>query len=79
MVSTVKLVLDDVVEDLQQEEDQVVVGGAGVQEPRRAERLEYIIIYRHKFVNIIALSPCSISGFISSSFCTLHTSTQYTY
>ena len=41
MVSTVKLVLDDVVEDLQQEEDQVVVGGAGVQEPWRAERLKY--------------------------------------
>ena len=36
---TVKLVLYDVVEDLQQEEDQVVVGGTGKQEPWGAECL----------------------------------------
>lgn len=36
---TVKLVLDDVVEDLQQEKDEVVVGRTGVQEPWGAERL----------------------------------------
>lgn len=35
----VELVLNDVVEDFQQEEDEVVVGGARVQEPRSAERL----------------------------------------
>ena len=36
---TIKLVLYDVVEDLQQEEDQVVVGGTGKQEPWGAECL----------------------------------------
>ena len=38
-VLTVKLVLDDVVEDFEEEEDEVVVGRAGVQEPGRAEGL----------------------------------------
>lgn len=37
---TIKLVLDDVVEDLQEKEDQVVVGGTGVEEPRSAESLQ---------------------------------------
>ena len=36
----VELVLDDVVEHLEQEEDQVVVGGRGEQEPRGREGLE---------------------------------------
>ena len=37
---TIKLVLYDVVEDLQQKEDQMVVGGASIQEPRSAKCLK---------------------------------------
>ena len=36
----VELVLDDVVEDLEEEEDQVVVGGRGEEEPGRREGLQ---------------------------------------
>ena len=35
----VELVLNDVVENLEQEENEVVVGGTRVQKPRSAERL----------------------------------------
>ncbi len=38
----VKLVLDDVVEDLQEEEDQVVVAGVAEEEPGRAEGLQQV-------------------------------------
>ena len=36
----IELVLDDVVEDLEKEEDQVVVGGRGEEEPGRGEGLQ---------------------------------------
>ena len=36
----IELVLDDVVEDLEKEEDQVVVGGRGEEEPRCGEGLQ---------------------------------------
>lgn len=40
MVDTIKLVLNDVVKDFQKEEDQMMIGGAGIQEPRCAESLK---------------------------------------
>ena len=39
---TVKLVLDNVVEDLQEEKDEVVVVGRREEEPRRAERFQQV-------------------------------------
>ena len=36
---TIELVLDDVVEDLEEEEHEVVVGGVGEQKPWRGESL----------------------------------------
>ena len=39
MPHTIKLVLDDVVKDFQQEEDQVMVGGGSIQEPGGGECL----------------------------------------
>lgn len=41
-VRTIKLILDDVVEDLQQEEDQVVVLGGGEEEPGGGEGLQEV-------------------------------------
>ena len=40
LLPTVELVLYDVVEDLQEEEDQVVIGLISEEEPRGRERLE---------------------------------------
>ncbi len=46
---TIKLILNDVVEDFEQEENEVVVGRAGVQEPRRAERLQQVQQLRARY------------------------------
>lgn len=46
---TIKLILDDVVEDLQEEEDQVMVLGGGEEEPGCGEGLQEVeqLVGRH--------------------------------
>lgn len=40
MIFIIKLVLNDVVEDFQKEEDQMMIGGVGIQELRCVESLK---------------------------------------
>lgn len=48
-ILTIKLILDDVVEDLQQEEDKVMVLWGGEDEPRGGESLQEVeqLVGRH--------------------------------